>query len=154
MSGLELLRSYSTMEQPPPSIVRLLGMELTRVAFGEADFELTTRPLFANPLGAVHGGIAATLLDSAMGCAVHSTLEAGAWYTTLELNVNYVRTVRTDGQKLIAEGRTVHVGRSTATAEARIHDRFGHLVAHGTTTCLIRRANDRPARSAAPEEES
>jgi uncharacterized protein (TIGR00369 family) len=145
MSGLELLRFMSTLEQRPPSIVKLLGMEFTRIEFGEADFELTTQPMFANPLGTVHGGIMATMLDSAMGCAVHSTLEPGAWYTTLEIKVNYIRAVQTDGQKLTAEGRTVHLGKFTATAEAKIHDGLGNLVAHGTTTCLIKRANRPPA---------
>lgn len=140
MSGLELMHRYMALEQRPPSIAELLGMELTRVEFGEADFELMTGPLFANPLGIVHGGIAAAMLDSAMGCAIHSTLEAGDWFITLELTVNYVRSAHTNGQKLIARGRRIHVGKSTATAEARIHDETDDLVAHGTTTCLIRRA--------------
>ena len=98
---------------------------------------LVTRPDFTNPLGTVHGGIAATLLDSVMGCAVHSTLAPGVGYTTLELKVNYIRSARTDGRRLVGEGKVVHAGRRTATAEGRIVDERGALVAHATTTCLV-----------------
>jgi uncharacterized protein (TIGR00369 family) len=98
---------------------------------------LDTRPDFANPLGTVHGGIAATLLDSAMGCAVHTTLAAGVGYTTLELKVNYIRAAHTDGRTLTAEGTVIHTGRRTATAEGKVTDDRGKLIAHATTTCLI-----------------
>ena len=98
---------------------------------------LDTRPDFANVMGNVHGGICATLLDSVMGCAVHSTLPARAGYTTLELKVNYVRPVSIAGSHLLAEGTTIHVGSRTATAEGRVTDDAGRLVAHGTTTCLL-----------------
>lgn len=145
VSGLDLMRAYMTSEQHPPSIGQLLGMTLIRVDFGAADFQLTTQPLFANPLGTVHGGIAATMLDSAMGCAIHTTLPAGDWYTTLELKLNYIRAVATTGRTLTAYGHTVHVGRSTATAEGKITDDQGNLIAHGTTTCLLRRNNTAPS---------
>ncbi|MFJ3492007.1 PaaI family thioesterase [Streptomyces sp. NPDC086091] len=92
---------------------------------------------FANPLGTVHGGIAATLLDSALGCAIHTTLPAGTSYTTLELKVNYIRAARTEGQRLTAEGTVIHTGRRTATAEGRVLDERGRLIAHATTTCLV-----------------
>ncbi|MFF0885255.1 PaaI family thioesterase [Streptomyces sp. NPDC003456] len=138
MTGLELMRWVQT-ERPTdiPSIGRLLGMRFDEVEHGRIVISLDTRPDFANPLGTVHGGIAATLLDSAMGCAVHTTLPAGAGYTTLELKVNYIRAARTDGQTLTAEGTVIHVGRRTATAEGKVLDEQGKLIAHATTTCMI-----------------
>ncbi|MFC8703988.1 PaaI family thioesterase [Streptomyces anulatus] len=138
MTGLELMRWVQT-ELPTdiPSIGRLLGMRFDEVDHGRIVISLDTRPDFANPLGTVHGGIAATLLDSVMGCAVHTTLPAGAGYTTLELKVNYIRTARTDGQKLIAEGTVIHAGRRVATAEGKVLDEQGKLIAHATTTCMI-----------------
>jgi uncharacterized protein (TIGR00369 family) len=138
MSGLELMRWVQT-ERPTdiPSIGRLLGMRFDEVEHGRIVLSLDTRPDFANPLGTVHGGIAATLLDSAMGCAVHTTLPAGVGYTTLELKVNYIRAARTDGQSLTAEGTVIHTGRRTATAEGRVLDDQGRLMAHATTTCMV-----------------
>ncbi|WP_225725182.1 MULTISPECIES: PaaI family thioesterase [unclassified Nocardia] len=137
LTGLELLRLGMTTPDRPPFIGDLLGMEVESLEYGEAVFALRTRPEFANPLGTTHGGICATLLDSAMGCAVHTTLDAGVGYTTLELKVNYIRAVPTDGQRLTATGSTIHVGRTTATAEGRVVDAAGRLIAHGTTTCVI-----------------
>jgi uncharacterized protein (TIGR00369 family) len=138
MSGLELMRWLQT-ERPVdvPSIGRLLGMRFDEVDHGRIVVSLDTRPDFANPLGSVHGGIAATLLDSAMGCAVHTTLPAGVGYTTLELKVNYIRAAQTNGQTLTAEGTVIHAGRRTATAEGKVLDEQGKLIAHATTTCLI-----------------
>jgi uncharacterized protein (TIGR00369 family) len=138
MSGLELMRWVQT-ERPAdiPSIGRLLGMRFDDVEHGRIVVSLDTRPDFANPLGTVHGGIAATLLDSAMGCAVHTTLAAGVGYTTLELKVNYIRAAHTDGRTLTAEGTVIHTGRRTATAEGKVTDDRGKLIAHATTTCLI-----------------
>ncbi|MBB4909290.1 PaaI family thioesterase [Actinophytocola algeriensis] len=138
MSGLEQIRWVQT-ELPAdiPTIGRLLGMRFDEVEHGRVVVSLQTRPDFANPMGSVHGGIAATMLDSVMGCAVHTTLPAGVGYTTLELKVNYIRTARTDGRTLSAEGTVVHAGRRTATAEGKVLDENGKLVAHGTTTCLI-----------------
>ncbi|MEU3708181.1 PaaI family thioesterase [Streptomyces anulatus] len=138
MTGLELMRWVQT-ELPTdiPSIGRLLGMRFDEVGRGRIVISLDTRPDFANPLGTVHGGIAATLLDSVMGCAVHTTLPAGAGYTTLELKVNYIRAARTDGQKLTAEGTVIHAGRRVATAEGKVLDEQGKLIAHATTTCMI-----------------
>ena len=138
MTGLELMRWVQT-ERPAdvPSIGRLLGMHVDEVEHGRVVMSLETQPDFANPLGNTHGGIAATLLDSVMGCAVHTTLDAGVGYTTLELKVNYIRTVPVDGRRLSAEGTVVHVGRRVATAEGRVLDERGKLVAHGSTTCMI-----------------
>ncbi|MFI6170127.1 PaaI family thioesterase [Nocardia sp. NPDC051052] len=141
LTGLEMLRMAMTMRDRPPFIGDLLGMEVDMIEQGKVVFALRTRPDFANPLGTTHGGICATLLDSVMGCAVHSTLAAGVGYSTLELKVNYIRAVPTDGQKLTATGTTIHVGRTTATAEGRVVDEQGRLVAHATTTCVILRGN-------------
>ncbi|QIS06086.1 hotdog fold thioesterase [Nocardia brasiliensis] len=141
LSGLELLRTAMTMPQRPPFIGDLLGMEVDLIEQGKVVFALHTRPDFANPLGTTHGGICASLLDSVMGCAVHSTLAAGVGYTTLELKVNYIRAVPTDGRRITATGTTIHLGRTTATAEGRVVDEQGRLVAHGTTTCAIFNGN-------------
>lgn len=138
MTGLDLLRWVKT-EHPAetPSIDGLIGMRFDDIEHGRVVISLDTRPDFANPLGTVHGGIAATLLDSVMGCAVHTTLPAGVGYTTLELKVNYIRAARTDGQTLTATGTIIHVGRRTATAEGKVLDQNGKLIAHATTTCII-----------------
>jgi uncharacterized protein (TIGR00369 family) len=138
LSGLELLR-WMTAEDAPdrPSIGRLLGMRFDELEQGRVVMSVQTRPDFANPLGAVHGGIAATLLDSVVGCAVHTTLPAGVSYTTLELKVNYVRAVQTNDVTLTATGTVIHAGRRVATAEGRVVDDRDRLIAHATTTCLI-----------------
>ncbi|MEU2286551.1 PaaI family thioesterase [Streptomyces sp. NPDC013178] len=138
LSGLELMRLVKAGRLGDvPSIGRLLGMRFDEVEHGRVVISLDTRPDFANPLGTVHGGIAATLLDSALGCAVHTTLPAGTGYTTLELKVNYIRAARTDGQTLTAEGTVIHAGRRTATADGKVLDERGRLIAHATTTCMI-----------------
>lgn len=138
MSGLEQLQWVMHNDSDEvPSIRRLLGMQFTEVEPGRIVMALTSQPDFANPHGTVHGGITATLLDSVMGCAVHTTLPAGVGYTTLELKVNYIRPVALEGQRMIGEGRTIHVGRRTATAEGTVHDENGKLIGHATTTCLI-----------------
>ncbi|OXR43677.1 putative esterase [Nocardia cerradoensis] len=134
LSGLETLLTAT-----PKGIGRLLGMQFDTVEEGTVTFSLTTRPEFVNVSGQVHGGIYATLLDSVMGCAVHSTLEPGIGYTTLEMKINLTRAVSAERAKLVATGRTLHVGGRTATAEGEIRDEMGRLVAHGTTTCLILR---------------
>lgn len=138
MSGLEIMRALQAQPQfDVPNIGRLLGMRFDEVEHGRIVGSLDTRPDFANPLGIVHGGIAATLLDTVMGCAVHTTLAAGVSYTTLELKVNYVRAARISGQTLTGTGTVIHGGRRVATAEGRIVDEQGKLIAHGTTTCMI-----------------
>lgn len=139
LSGLELLRSMGGTADRMPPIARLLGMQLEDIEFGTVSFSVVTRPEFANPLGTLHGGICATLLDSVLGCAVHSTLEPGIGYGTLELKVNYVRTVPVDGERLVATGTVLHPGRRVATAEGKVVDSQGRLVAHGTTTVMVYR---------------
>jgi uncharacterized protein (TIGR00369 family) len=143
MSGLELVRwVQSGRPSDVPSIDRLLGLRFDEVEHGRVVISLDTRPDFANPLGTVHGGIAAVLLDSAMGCAVHTTLPALVGYTTLELKVNYIRAASTNGQTLTATGTVIHCGRRTATAEGRVLDENGTLIAHATTTCIILQPDD------------
>lgn len=141
MSGLEFLRFATSMtaDQRPPIIGDLFGMQILSLEEGEVSFSIQSLPTAANPLGNLHGGACATLLDSVMGCSVHTTLEPGVGFGTLELKVNYIRTVPVDGRTLVGTGSVIHVGRSTATAEGRVVDEDGKLVAHGTTTCMILR---------------
>lgn len=138
ITGLQLLRwARDNDTSEIPSIGRLLGMRFDEVDEGRVVISLDSQPDFSNPLGSVHGGIAATLLDSVMGCAVHTTLGAGVGYTTLEIKVNYIRSAALEGTTLTGEGKTIHVGRRTATAEGEVRDQNGRLIAHGTTTCLV-----------------
>lgn len=139
LSGLEFLRTAFTLEDRPPFIGDLFEMRAEELEHGTVTLSIPTRPLFANPLGVLHGGAAATLLDSVMGCSVHTTLEPGVGYGTLELKVNYIRTVPIDGARIIGTGTVIHAGRQVATAEGKVVDEAGRLVAHGTTTCLIYR---------------
>ncbi|TDD39462.1 PaaI family thioesterase [Actinomadura sp. KC06] len=137
-AGLEQLRDLLDMGMEKGyGIGALLGMTAESLEPGRVVFALTPRTDFSNPLGIVHGGILSTLLDSAMGCAVHTALPDGAGYTTLELSVNFVRPVPLEGGRLVCEGTTVHVGRKLATAEGRVRNEDGKLVAHGTTTCMV-----------------
>ena len=115
----------------------LLGMTAESLEPGRVVFALTTDPKHSNPLGTVHGGIMSTLLDSAMGCAVHTSLPEGAGYTTLELKVNFVRAAPIEGVRLRCEGSVVHLGRRVATTEGRVTDENGKLIAHGTSTCMV-----------------
>jgi uncharacterized protein (TIGR00369 family) len=125
------------IELPVAPIAELLGFDLVELGEGRASFELDPAERHYNPLGTVHGGIAATLLDSAMGCAVHTTLTEGEGYTTIELKVNYVRAITEATGRVVASGSVIHRGGRVATAEARLTDADGRLLAHGTSTCLI-----------------
>ena len=137
LNGLELMHAMRDGQVPPPPIGETMNFTLTTVEEGVAVFEGEALKSFYNPLGMVHGGWAATLLDSCMGCAVHTTMEPGGHYTTLELKINYIRAISTETGRLRAEGKVVHRGRRTATAEGRLVDAAGKLYAHGTTTCII-----------------
>jgi uncharacterized protein (TIGR00369 family) len=137
MSGLDYLRGIVDGSLPTPPITETLGFTLAEVAPGFALFTMTPRFRHYNPIGTVHGGVAATLLDSCMSCAVQTHLEAGTGYTTLEIKVNMVRPITEATGFIRAEGRSLHVGRRSATAEGRITDTAGTLLAHGTTTCII-----------------
>ena len=136
-SALEAFHAMIQGEAPPAPIGWTLDFILVDAAPGFAVFQGRPQPKHYNPMGTVHGGWFATLLDSALGCAVAAALPAGKAYTTLELKVNIVRAL-TDKVPLVrAEGRTVHVGNQTATAEARLLGPDGRLYAHASTTCLV-----------------
>jgi len=137
LSGLQVMSLMASGALPPPGIAGLLGMSLVEVDEGRAVFTLTPDDRMLNPIGSVHGGIAATLLDSCMGCAVHTTLEPGLGYTTAQLNVHYLRAMQPGMGRVRAIGTVLHRGRKQSTAEARLVDRDGRLLAHGTTTCLV-----------------
>jgi uncharacterized protein (TIGR00369 family) len=139
MSGLDLLQGIATGELPPPPIMSTLGYDGLAVGAGWARFSLTPGEHHYNPIGSVHGGVAATLLDSALGCAVHTTLPAGVGYTTVDLSVTFVRPLTATTGPVQCEGRVIHVGSRVGTAEARITDADGRLYAHATATCLIMR---------------
>lgn len=139
LSGFEFLHKIVAREFPPPPLAVLLNFDLVEVGEGHATFAVEPAEYHYNPIGVVHGGLAATLLDSAMGCAVHSTLPAGAGYTTLEIKVNFIRAMTGETGRVRCEAKVVHVGTRTATAEGRVIDEAGKLYAHGTTTCLILR---------------
>jgi uncharacterized protein (TIGR00369 family) len=145
MSGLDALNAIMAGELPPPPIALLLGMEPVEVSDGRAVFAAEPSERHYNPIGFVHGGLAATLLDSAMGCAVQTTLPAGAGYTTLELKVNFTRPITRETGRVLCEGKVLHRGGRVETAEGRvIAERTGKLLAHGTTTCLILSAAGAP----------
>ena len=137
MSGLEFLQAIVDGKLPAPPIADTLGFTLAEVEPGRAVFTMTPAFKHYNPIGSVHGGVAATLLDSCMSCAVQTTFAPGIGYITLEFKVNMVRPITDKTGPIRAEGRSLHVGRRSATAEGRIVDAAGTLLAHGTTTCLV-----------------
>ena len=137
MSGIEFLQSIRDARLPAPPIAELLGMRLAEVERGHAVFEVTPAEHHYNPIGVVHGGLAMTLLDSAMACSVQTQIPAGSGYTTLEVKVNLVRPITMQTGKLRAIGKVLHGGNRIATAEGRLEDASGKLYAHGTTTCII-----------------
>lgn len=142
--GLDFLQHLIDGRLPVPPIAETLGFALTEVAQGRALVEAVPQFRHYNPIGVVHAGFAATLLDTACGCAVHSTLKVGERYTTLELKFNMVRSLTKDTGRLLVEGRIVHRGRTIGTAEAFLRDEAGRLYAHATSTIMIF-----PAKSAA-----
>jgi uncharacterized protein (TIGR00369 family) len=137
MTGMQYLRAMMAGEYPPPPIAHTLGFTLAEVGDGRAVFTLEPAEFHYNPIGMVHGGVAATLLDSAMGCAVHTQLPAGVGYTTLEMKINLLRAVTSDTGPMACEGKVLHLGRTTALAEAKLTDTAGRLLAHATSTCLL-----------------
>src|SRR5438477_137781 len=136
-SGYELIKKILEGSLPAAPITKLLPFHLAEVEPGRAVFAGEPNSDLYNPLGSVHGGYAATLLDSAMGCAVHSMLPAGTGYTTLEFKISFARPLSKDTGLLRAEGKVISVGKRVGTAEGRLLDTQGKLYAHGTTTCLI-----------------
>ena len=149
LDGLSALRAMIAGELPPPPIATLLGFELVEVEPGRAIFAVEPGDRHYNPIGMVHGGLAATLIDSATGCAVHTTLPAGTGYTTTDVQVRFVRAITRDTGRIECIGEVVHRGRTLATAQARIMagDR---LLAHGTASLLILPPDARTGSTARP----
>jgi uncharacterized protein (TIGR00369 family) len=136
-SGLELLLAINRGELPRPPVMQMLDMDGIEVAEGRVVVLLTPREFHYNPLGSVHGGVLATILDTATGCAVHSTLPAGVGYTSMDLTTKFLRPVTVGSGQLRCEGTVLSRGRRTALAQATITDAAGRLAAHATSTCLL-----------------
>lgn len=137
LSGLEFLNRMLRGELPRPPIVDTLGIDLVEVGEGHVVFEMTPAEWHYNPIGSVHGGALTTLADSALGCAVHSRLPVDVGYTSLDINVSFVRAATVASGRLRCTGSVITLGRRVATARAEITDAAGRLIAHATTTCLI-----------------
>jgi uncharacterized protein (TIGR00369 family) len=137
LDGLELFQGIIAGKIPAPPITATMGFWLKEAEHGRVVFAGLPERRHYNPIGSVHGGFAATLLDSAMSCAVHTHLKKGFGYTTVEFKVNFVRAITDTTGTVFCEGRSINVGSRIGTAEGRITDSAGKLYAHGTTTCLI-----------------
>jgi uncharacterized protein (TIGR00369 family) len=137
LSGLDYLQAIAEGRIPPPPIAALLGMSILQVEHGQVTFGLDVGEHLYNPIGSVHGGVFCTLLDSAMGCAVHASLDRGQAYTTLELKVNLVKALTAKTPSVVATGQVVSAGRRVITASGQITGPDGTLYAHATTTCLV-----------------
>lgn len=136
-SGLDFLRAIMLEELPAPPIAVTLGFEIVSVEEGEVVFTVTPAEYLYNPIGVVHGGVAATLVDTVTGCAVHSTLPAGTGYTSLDLSVKYLRPLTADTGPVRGIGRVISKGRRTALAEGELRDAADRLLAHGTSSCML-----------------
>jgi uncharacterized protein (TIGR00369 family) len=137
-TGIETMQAMLRGELPYPPIAKTLSFQLLEVGEGRALFQGIPGPDHLNPMGGVHGGWYATLLDSALGCAVHTMMPVGRGYTTAELGVNLVKAINLQKTSRVrAEGKVIHCGRQLATAEARLYGPDGTLYAHATTTCLV-----------------
>ncbi len=137
MAGIDFLNAMKDGRLPQCAFQKTMDYDLVEVEEGRVVFQGRPHVFFANPLGGVHGGLYAGMLDSAMGCAIHSCLAKGESFTTLEFKVNMVRPLPTDGTLIRAIGEVVHPGRRIATSEARLEDESGKLYAHGTCSCMI-----------------
>ena len=138
MTGLEAMRAIASRELPAPPVAQLLGFTIDRVDPGNVVFSMEPLEAHQNPLGTVHGGIITTLLDSAMGCAVHTTLPVGGMYTTLELKANFLRPSFAGGERLLCEGTVLNRGSTAVLVEATVTGAdSGKKIAHGVSTCLI-----------------
>ncbi|MEV8511065.1 PaaI family thioesterase [Dactylosporangium sp. NPDC051484] len=135
--GLELLQAMSRGELPAPPVTHLLGAGRIEAEAGRVVVTLEPQEFHYNPLGSIHGGVLATLLDTAAACAVHSTLPAGVGYTTLDLTTKFLRPASIASGVLTCEGTVISKGRRTALAQAQITDARGALVAHATSTCML-----------------
>ncbi len=137
MAGIDFIRKVSSGELPAPPMAVLLGMDIAEVEEGRVVFTATPGERHYNPIGVVHAGLAATMLDSAMGCAVHTKLPAGTGYTTLETKFNLDRAITRDTGPIRCEATVITVGSRVGTAEGRVTGEDGRVYAHGTSTCLV-----------------
>jgi uncharacterized protein (TIGR00369 family) len=137
LSGIDYFRKMLAGELPPPAMLDLFHIRLVEVDYGRVAFTATAEERFYNGTGVAHGGFAATLLDTALGCAINSTMPVGRRFTTLELKINLTRPLTKEVGPLRCEAWIVHVGGRTATSEGRIVDGNGKLYAHGSTTCIV-----------------
>jgi uncharacterized protein (TIGR00369 family) len=137
MSGLEFVKGLASGALPLNTIARTLGYDVIEAESGRVVITLTPNDAHLNPWGTVHGGLTATLLDSAMGLAIQSMLDTGVASTTLEFKITLVRPVTVEAGEIRAEGKVLNCGRRVGTADGRVTDLKGRLLAHGTTTCLI-----------------
>jgi uncharacterized protein (TIGR00369 family) len=144
LGGLEYLQGMARGDYPLPPMARLLGIDGMEVERGRVVMSIVPGECHYNPMGVAHGGLAATLFDSVMGCAVQTTLPAGTGYTTLELKVNFTRAMTNATGRVRCIGTVIHAGSRVATAEGRLVDEAGKLYGHATTTCLILPANGAP----------
>jgi uncharacterized protein (TIGR00369 family) len=142
MSGAEFFAAIGAGTIPPPPVMRALDFDGVSFGEGRAAFLLTPQEFHYNPLGTVHGGVFATMLDSACACAVHTMLPVGVFYTSLDLSVKFLRPVTVETGPITAEGAVVHLGRRTALAEARITDAAGKVYVTATSSCLLLRPDD------------
>jgi uncharacterized protein (TIGR00369 family) len=137
LSGADYIEAIKSGEIPPPPVMHLLDFQIGDAADGKAVFHFEPQEFHYNPLGTVHGGVITTLLDSSMGCSLHSLLPKGTGYTTLELKVNFLRPITMNSGKLECRGKVINLGGKTALTEAQIVDASGKIFAHGVSTCLL-----------------
>jgi len=137
LTGVEYMRRVAAGDMPGAPMVLLLGMRVTEVTEGRITLTAELQPEFENGLGIAHGGFAATMLDTALSCAVNTVMPAGKIFTTLEMKINYIRPVTRQSGTVTCTGTVVHAGAKTATAEGRITGPDGKLYAHGTVTCIL-----------------
>lgn len=140
MSGLEVLQAIVDRKLPPPSMAETMSLRLERVEKGYAEFSATAGEQHLNPAGTVHGGFAATALDSVTGCAIHTMLGPGDIYSTIDLNVKMIKAVPV-GAKLKAESKVIQVSKRLGTSYGNLIDEKGTIYAHATATCLVTRSN-------------
>ena len=146
LTGIEWLRAMSRREAPPPPLADVLGFKFEKIESGEVTVTLEPEEFHYNPMGVLHGGMAATLFDSALGCAVQSLLPPGYIAPTMQLQVSYVRSITVQTGKVFCTGKVIHMGKKSATAEGRIIDTDGKLYAHSTGTFILTGPDERAAR--------
>lgn len=146
LTGIEWLRAMARREAPPPPLADVLGFVLEQIEPGDVTVTLEPQEFHYNPMGVLHGGMAATLFDSSLGCAVQSLLPAGYIAPTMQLQISYVRPITVQTGKVFCTGKVIHMGKKSATAEGRLVDGDGKLYAHSTGTFILSGPAERGAR--------